>query len=327
MAGARARSVQPDLQALADRLAAMAPMRGDPWRDLALSVVVVALLWVGRRLVMRAVARRTDDPTDLYRWRKLTLYLAAAIGLLLLGMVWFERFRSLATFLGLVSAGLAIALGGLVASIAGWFFILIRRPFEVGDRIEIDGHRGDVIDLRLFKFALVEIGNWVDADQSTGRVIHVPNSKVLTEVVINYTRDFRYIWNELPVLLTFESDWEKGKRLLREIADRHATAVVAEAQASLAEASRRFPIHFRQLTPTVYTSVMDSGVLLTIRHLCDPRQRRGTSEAIWEDILRAFADAPDLDFAYPTQRFYSNPREGKPAIRAPAPPPPPGDVE
>lgn len=69
---------------------------------------------------------------------------------------------------------------------------------------------------------------------------------------------------------------------------------------------------YSKLTPVAYTSVMDCGVLLTIRYLTAPRQRRGSSEAIWEEILREFARCDDIDFAYPTQRFYQNPIEGKP---------------
>jgi small-conductance mechanosensitive channel len=286
-------------------------------RKLALSAAIVLLFWLARTLLVRTLSRRTDDVTTLYRARKLTLYLSAGLVALLLAVVWVEQMRSMATFLGLVSAGLAIALSGLVTSIAGWVFLLVRRPFELGDRIEIGGHAGDVIDIRLFKFTLMEIGNWVDADQSTGRVIHVPNSQVITDVVINYTRGFRYIWNEIPVLVTFESDWEKAKALLQEIADRHAGEVVGEAERSVREAARTFLIFYRQLTPTVYTSVKDSGVLLTIRHLSDPRRRRGLTQAIWEDVLRAFAAAPDIDLAYPTQRFYRNRDEGKPALRPP----------
>lgn len=290
---------------------------------LVLSAAIVVLFWLVRALVVRTLSRYTDDPATLYRWRRLILYVSAALVLVLLTVVWVEQVRSLATFLGLLSAGLAIALSGLVTSIAGWVFILVRRPFDLGDRIQIGAHAGDVIDIRLFKFTLLEIGNWVDADQSTGRVVHVPNGQVISEVIINYTREFRYIWNEIPVLITFESDWEKAKVILQEIADRVAGETVAEAEQSIKEAARKFLIYYRQLTPTVYTSVKDSGVLLTIRHLCDPRRRRGASQAIWEAILRAFAAAPDIDLAYPTQRFYRNLDEGKPVLRPPASAAPP----
>ena len=71
--------------------------------------------------------------------------------------------------------------------------------------------KGDVIDIRVFQFSILEVGNWVDADQSTGRIINIPNGKVFTETMVNYTTGFEYIWNEMPVLVTFESEWEKAK--------------------------------------------------------------------------------------------------------------------
>jgi len=281
------------------------------------SVLAILLFWALRRLALAVVWRRVDDVKVRYRWRKSITYVLVPTGMLIVGRIWFEGIGSIATFLGLVSAGLAIALKDLVVNLAGWAFILWRRPFEVGDRVEIDGHVGDVIDLRIFQFTLLEVGNWVDADQSTGRILHVPNGKVLGESLANYTRGFDYIWNELPVLVTFESDWRKAKGLLAEIAARHAAHLTDEAERQIREVSRRFMIFYSTLTPTVYTSVADSGVMLSIRYLCSPRRRRGTAEAIWEDILDAFAREDDIDFAYPTYRYYDNRLEGKPGTLPP----------
>lgn len=283
-----------------------------PWvqKNLFTSIIIILILWLVRTLVMSIVLRRVEDVRLRYRWRKTSKSVAAAIGVVLVGRVWFEGIQSLATFLGLVAAGLTIALKDVVTAIAGWFFIIWRRPFNVGDRIQIGDQAGDVVDVRIFKFTLMEIGNWVDADQSTGRVLHIPNGLVLSEVVSNYSRGFQYIWNELPVLVTFESNWEKAKTILQEIATKHAQHSSEVAQKRIQEASRRFMIFYSVLTPTVYTSVAESGVLLTIRYLCEPRTRRGTSETIWEDVLHQFATHKDINFAYPTRRFYDNQREG-----------------
>jgi len=275
------------------------------------SAVVIAVLWLARRLVLGMVWRRVDDVRARYRWQKSSSYFAFTAGILVIGRIWFEAVGPLATFLGLLSAGVAIALKDILVNLAGWIFIIWRRPFELGDRIEIGGHAGDVIDLRLFQFSLLEIGNWVDADQSTGRVLHVPNGDVLTKVTANYTKGLEYIWNELPVLVTFESDWQKAKAILQRIAEEHAAHLTETAQQQVREVSRRFLIFYQALTPTVYTSVADSGVTLTIRYLCLPRERRGTAQKIWEAILVAFAEHADIDFAYPTTRFYENRFEGK----------------
>ena len=157
----------------------------------------------------------------------------------------------------------------------------------------------------------MEIGNWVNSDQSTGRIINIPNGAIFTEALANYSKGFQYIWNEIPVLITFESDWEQAKSILLEIAIKHAEKLSDTAEKRFHEASRQYLIYYSILTPTVYTSVEDSGVLLTIRYLCEPRKRRGTQETIWEDILKAFSETDDIDFAYPTQRFYNNSLEGK----------------
>jgi small-conductance mechanosensitive channel len=203
----------------------------------------------------------------------------------------------------------------IVKSFAGWGFILWRRPFSIGDRIQIGNYSGDVIDIRIFKFTMMEIGNWVDADQSTGRLIHLSNSMVITDAIANYGQGFQFIWNEIPVLLTFESNWQKGKEILQKIATQHAAHFSSAVEKEIKESSKRFMIFYKTLTPIVFTSVQDCGVLLTIRYLIDPRNRRTSVQAIWEDILKEFTKRKDIDFAYPTQRFYNNALEGKEEAR------------
>jgi len=285
-------------------------------RLIATAIAILAVVVV-RALVLRVVNRRIEDPRALYWWRKAVSYVAFGTALVVAIRVWFPGMQGVPTFLGLLSAGLAIALRDPIVNLAGWAFIIWRKPFEVGDRIQIGDHAGDVIDVRIFQFTLMEIGNWVDSDQSTGRVIHVPNGRVFAEATANYTKGFQHIWNEIPVLVTFESDWEKAKRILSEIANRCAENLSTTAQQRLRKAAQKYMIFYSKLTPVVYTSVVDSGVLLTIRYLTAPRNRRGSSEAIWEEILHEFARCDDIDFAYPTQRFYQNPVEGKPG-RQPA---------
>lgn len=276
-----------------------------------LSILIILLLLVLRLILVKIIWKKTENVKTRYYWKKLLTYILVIFALILLFQVWFEGFRNIGTFIGLLSAGLAIALKDLVTNIAGWFFLMIRRPIVLGDRIQIGSVRGDVIDIRLFQFTVMEIGNWVDAEQSTGRIIHIPNGKIFTENQANYTRGFQYIWDEIPVLITFESDWEKAKEILQKIGSEHSQHLSKAAENKIKEAARKFLIFYSKLTPTVYTSVRDCGVLLTMRYLCEPRNRRGTQEKIWESILKEFSLCSDIDFAYPTQRFYDNIREGK----------------
>jgi len=280
------------------------------------TVVVILLLLSVRNLVLKVIYRRNKDVRVRYRWRKASAYIAFGLGVFLIGRTWFEGFQSLSTFLGLLSAGVAIALRDPLVNLAGWAFIIWRKPFGVGDRIQLGHYLGDVIDQRIFVFTLLEIGNWVDAEQSTGRVIHVPNGKVFNEGLANYSKGFQYIWDEIPVLITFESNWRKAKKILLEIGIKHGESLSKSAEDEIRRAARKFMIFYTKLTPTVYTCVKDCGVMLTIRYLCEPRKRRTNQHAIWEDILDAFGNCNDIDFAYPTQRFYNNVSEGKEGARA-----------
>ena len=272
--------------------------------QLILSVIAIFVIWLLRFIAIRIINRRKDDARIQYKWRKNLTYVSVFIGFLIVGNIWFEGLQSLATFLGLLSAGLAIALKDPVTDFAGWIFILWRKPFDVGDRIQIGDVKGDVIDIRVFKFTVLEIGNWVHADQSTGRVVHISNHKIFTDSLANYTSDFEFIWNELEVLVTFESDWKKAKGILQEIADLHLQDYVEQAQQQVYRAKKSYLIHYNYLTPIVYTDVKDSGVRLAVRHLSDPRRRRSISEKIWEDTLDKFSEHDDIELAYPTMRIY-----------------------
>jgi len=272
--------------------------------QVVLSIMAIFVIWLVRIIAIRIINRKLPDAKAQYKWRKNMTYIAVFIGFLVVGRIWFEGLQSLATFLGLLSAGLAIALRGPVTDFAGWIFLVWRKPFDVGDRIQVGDVKGDVIDIRVFKFTLLEIGNWVHADQSTGRVIHVPNHLVFDDSLANYTSDFEFIWNELQVLVTFESDWKKAKHILQDVADKHLKDYVKEAQNQVSRAKKSYLIHYRYLTPTVYTDVRDSGINLTIRHLSNPRRRRSLGEAIWEDILDKFDEHDNIELAYPTMRIY-----------------------
>lgn len=277
------------------------PMSDTTQRNLLISAFVLVLILIARRAILAFVGARIDSQTIRYRWSKSTAYAGFLVGLLILLQVWFTAIQSLGTFLGLLSAGLAIALKDLVADLAGWFFILWRRPFELGDRIEVAGLKGDVVDRTIFQITIMEVGNWIDADQSTGRLIHIPNSMIFTHPLANYIAGFPYLWNELKIAVTFESDWRKAKSILETLAQDLVVDLRHDSPTPRRKDDDRFLIRYRKLTPIVYTTVEASGIALTLRYICGPRERRGTASKLWEQILDAFEREPAIDFA-PTQR-------------------------
>ena len=276
-----------------------------------ISLFVIILFFLIQNRILKIAHEKVEDYKARYTWQKVSGYITLALVAVFISLLWLKDSKDLSVVLGLFSAGVAIALKDLVINIAGWFFITWRKPFYIGDRIQIGEYKGDIADVRLFQFSILEIGNWVEAEQFTGRIVHIPTGKVFSEIVFNYNRGFNFIWDEIPVLITSESDWEKAKDIVQKIAEKHTSGTSNEAKKHLSETSKKFLINIKNLEPTTYTKIEPFGTLVTIRYLSLPRERRNTHELISEDILKEFAKYENIDFAYPTYRIYSNLLEGK----------------
>ena len=275
------------------------------------TLIAFILFFIIRRVILKLVYNTTENVKTRYQWHKITSYISFTLISIIIANIWLEGIESIATYLGLVSAGIAIALKEPLTNVTGWLYIIWRSPFDVGDRIQLGGESGDVIDTNLFNFTLMEIGNWIDADDHTGRLIHIPNGLIFTATLANYGKGFKYIWNEIPVLVTFESDWKKAKKILVDIVNKHSQIETKSAEKKVDEATKKFMIRKPNLEPNVITKVEASGVELTLRYLCRPRYRRDSEHKIWEEILHGFEDYPNIDFAYPTERRFNHETEGK----------------
>ncbi len=206
---------------------------------------------------------------------------------------------------GILLAGMAFTLRGVFSSIIGWLMIASHNGFHEGDRIEVHGVKGDVIDIGILRTTLAEIGDWEEwGEQSTGKLISVPNSSVLEGNVVNYSRGFDTMWSELAITVTFESDWQRAETILNEI----ALADFEEHEKLFAEniksVKREYMVSYTYITPKVYVKIVEEGVTLTLRHMVLVRERRIIFDKISRKVLEAFEKESIVDFAYPTIRFY-----------------------
>lgn len=270
------------------------------------TILSIALIYFVVFVSVRVFNRAIKNPERLHRMRKRLYYLGAGLGLVILIGIWSESLGEIALTLGVLGAAVAIALQAPVVNMAGWLFIVMQRPYEIGDRIEIEGLAGDVIDIRLFKTVLLEIyaEGMGRGSQSTGRVADFPNSMVFSNKLYNYTRGFAYLWNEYPILITFESNWQKAEGILNEILNRHTLRFEAGAKKQIEEMSRSYLIRYGALTPIVQVILRDSGIELGLRYLTPARERRIVRDAISKDILNAFEAEKDIELAYPTYRIF-----------------------
>jgi small-conductance mechanosensitive channel len=261
------------------------------------SLIALVIVLAVQQLLSLIVVRRIEDLRTRYLWKKTIGYAFFFIGLLVIGPIWIEGIQSISTYLGLLSAGLAIALRDVITDMLGWIYLIWRRPLSMGDRVQVGDQVGDVIDQGVFQFTLMEVGGWVGAEQSTGRLLYIPNSTIFRSVVANYSKGSPFIWNEIPVLLAFGSNWEKAKQILADVVnEQHLQTLDEAAEEHVRKISDRYLIQSGKLTPMVYTSVKENGIQLSLRYLCEPRRRRDSTHAIWERVLHEFAQHPDVQF-------------------------------
>lgn len=277
---------------------------------LFLSAFVFGVIYLILFFVRRFINSLKIEIQKRHQYRKRVSYIAALVYFIVLIPIWAGSTQQWATILSVLGAGIALALHEVLLNMAGWLYIMIRRPYVEGDRIELGNVKGDVIDIRLFQTSLLEIGNWVDGDQSTGRLVHLPHGQIFRNSLYNYTKGFEFIWHELSVLVTFESDWEKAKEILLHCGEEESREIQEKVQKKIDRMAREYLIYYKRFTPIVYTKIEDSGIKLTLRYLTDAKKRRAGVDTISQKVLSAIGNASDIGFAYPTYRIYKRGEEG-----------------
>ncbi len=266
-------------------------------------LLTAVAIYLSGILIISLINRQIKNLRKRHTARKITLYTTVLVILLLTVAFWLESVKSVAVVISIIGAGLVVALQDVILCFAGWLLIIFKHPFTEGDRIEVGSVKGDVIDVRIFQTALLEVGNWVTAEQSTGRIVHIPNSSVFKERIFNYTKGFEFIWNEIKVTVTFESNWRKAKEVILSHANPEMDKLQVKVQASIERMAQQYMIHYGKFTPIVYVNIADYGIELILRYLTEVKERRSTQDRISRNILEDFARERDIQFAYPTYRI------------------------
>lgn len=259
---------------------------------LAVIVYYVAKAWIHSR---------NEDRKERYRqtsaWATILLVLATAAIMIL----WARTLHNTSTFLGLVGGGLAIALKEPLLAIAGRIAILAGHAYSVGDRVEVDKITGDVIDVGFFYTRMMEVGNWIAADQATGRIVQFSNSRMFGDTAVyNYTRNFSYIWDEIKLPVTYASNLQAIKEILLDAGSEYSKTFLEGAQREMEQMRKYFVVGEMELKPQVYLKVTDNWVELTLRYLVNPKQRRTASNFIYERAFKRLQGRDDITIASTT---------------------------
>lgn len=267
-----------------------------------ISLVVLLLIYLIKIILLRRINKKVENITLRHNYRKLVVYISSFIALLILGLIWIRRLNFGIVF-SIIGAGIVISLGDVILSFFGWLVIIIRKPFSVGERVQIGPIKGDVVDIRVFYVTLLEIGGWVEEEQSTGRIVHVPNNFIFRNPIYNYTKGFDFIWNEVKITITFESNYQRAKEICLKYLNEFHDNWAKDLDKKIRQAQNIYAIYYDKLTPIVYVKIVDSGVLLSLRYLVEPHKRRFSENFLSEKILDEFSKAEDIKFAYTTYRI------------------------
>jgi small-conductance mechanosensitive channel len=269
------------------------------------SGVIIVSVFILSLIIERLINKKIKNANLRHLSRKWIQYGRIIIIILILLFTWLKDPTSITTVIGFTSAGLALALHPVFMNIAGWLLIIIKKPINIGDRIEYNSIKGDVIDIQMFYTLILEVGNWVDGDQSTGRVVTIPNGKIFSENYFSTTIGFNGIWNEIKILITFDSNKDKAKKIILDIAnDLVNQEVLATIQNEQVKMSKKYAIKPGKVTPITYFTIQPSGIQIELRYITLARNRRGIKTKLSESIYEAIHVAEDIDFAYPSQKIY-----------------------
>ncbi len=254
---------------------------------LGLVVIRVVYAWTARTM-----ARRIQDSGLRYRARKGLSLVAYVFAAVFVTVVFSERFASFTVAFGVAGAGIAFALQEVIASIAGWLAVSFGDFYRPGDRIQLGGIRGDVIDVGVLRTTLMECGQWVNGDQYNGRIVRIANSFVFKEPVFNYSGDFPFLWDEIMVPIKYGSDYQLARELLTKVAEEVVGDYSRDAEAAWRGVVKKFMIEDAVVAPTVTLAANENWIELTLRYVVDYQRRRGTKDKLFTRILQE-VDATD----------------------------------
>lgn len=254
---------------------------------LVASIVAILLGVVVVRVVQRTATAYIEDKHARYRARKAIGFIGYLLGILILATVFSDRLGRLTVVFGVAGAGIAFALQEVIASIAGWGAISFGGFYKVGDRVQVGGIKGDVIDIGILRTTLMEVGQWVDGDLYNGRVVRVANSFIFKEPVVNYSGDFPFLWDEIKVPIRFESDLALTRATLERLAGEVSGAYESEASEIWKAIQKRFPLEDATTRPLVTLVFDHNWITFTVRYTVRYNRRRTAQDELSRRVLEA----------------------------------------
>jgi small-conductance mechanosensitive channel len=252
-------------------------------------VIWVILIALFIQFLRRFLRKKLPDNILRYKAQKTVEILGYFLIIILTISYFTGNIRDFTLAIGLISAGIAVTLQELILSVAGSVYILVVKLYSPGDRIEMNGIKGDVIDIDSMYTTMMEIGMWVHSDNYTGRIVKLTNAYVFKGPIYNYTQDFPFLWDEINLPIRYGSDLSLAKELIMNVANQTLQKYTDASTQVWKDVVQKYYIEDAQLAPTIAVLLTDNWINLNLRYIVDHKHRRRTknqlNEAIYEAIL------------------------------------------
>lgn len=272
------------------------------------AIIGIFIITLLVRFLRRSLSRYIQDSDTSYRLRKLITFIGYLVIALFITIVFSDRLGQLTLVFGAVGAGVAFALQEVIASLAGWVAISLGQFYKPGDRVQLGGIIGDVIDISILRTTIMEIGAWVKADQYNGRIVRVANSFVFKEPVFNYSADFPFVWDEITVPVKYGSDHRQARAILEQVAQEVVGEYIAQAQSTWQTMVHKYLIEDAKVEPMVTLVTNDNWMEFTLRYVVDYKARRVKKDQLFTRTLDEFLSTEGrVEFASATFHLVETP--------------------
>ncbi|MCB0695911.1 MAG: mechanosensitive ion channel family protein [Chitinophagaceae bacterium] len=252
---------------------------------LAVLILGVAIIWTIIRFIKRRLVGHISNNDYKYKTRKMLDFAGYMLMVILLTIIYRDKLGGLTIMFGVAGAGIAIALQEVIASVAGWLTIMFAGFYKTGDRVQVGGIKGDVVDIGVLRTTIMETGEWVDGDLYNGRIVFVANSFVFKEPVFNYSGEFPFLWDEIKIPVQYGSDYAQAEKILLDVAGHVAGDLTTESKEKWNSMLYKYKLEDAQTAPMVSVVANENWVEFTLRYVVLYKRRRRTKTELFTQIL------------------------------------------
>ena len=254
-----------------------------------LSVLVIFYLLkiIGRKIIQKLTSGRREFVSNHAYQVVLNI-----LEVLILIIIWDEYIKGLMTLISVISAAMTIALRDFILNFFCGVYIKFKKPFKVEDRIQIGDIKGDVMSTSTFSFEILEVSTKEDNGQSTGIVIHYPNSSIISGPIKNINKGFKYIWDEMIIKIEIDCDLANNKKEIYKIVNSLDTVknIPRKMKNQIDDVNTTNRVYFNKFDPVIYTKIVDNHVELALRFLMHPKKARYIESVIWNKIYLGYKE-------------------------------------